>query len=196
MMTELREVRLYGALGRRFGRVHRMAVGSAAEAVRALCVVLDGFEAHLMRYSQPGYHVFSGRYSLAEDDLAKPAGGREVIRIVPAVVGAKRAGVLQTIGGAVLVVAGAAYGAYTGDWATAKVGIQMGAAMMIGGVVQMLSPQRKANGDDKVQNAPSYSFNGPANTDAEGGCVPVLYGQMLVGSVVISGGIRTQDIAV
>ena len=187
-MTALREVRLYGVLGRRFGRVHRLAVESAAEAVRALCVVLEGFEAHLMRHSQPGYHVFSGRLNLGADDLSKPSGQDEVIRIVPAVVGAKRGGVLQTIIGAVLIVAGVYFGV--------PQLVQVGIAMMIGGVVQMLSPQRKANEGDKAQGTPSYSFNGAANTDAEGGCVPVLYGQLLVGSVVISGGIRTQDIAI
>ena len=32
----LREVRLYCVLGKRFGRVHRLAVASASEAVRAL----------------------------------------------------------------------------------------------------------------------------------------------------------------
>ena len=186
-MTALREIRLYGVLGKRFGRVHRLAVDSAAEAIRALCVVVDGFEAHLARYSQPGYHVFSGRQNLSEDDLGKPT-GREVIRVVPAVVGSKRGGVLQTIVGAVLIVAGV----YFGVPQLAQAGI----ALMIGGVVQMLSPQRKANDGDKAQNTPSYSFNGAANTDAEGGCVPVLYGQLLVGSVVISGGIRTQDIAI
>lgn len=193
-MTALREVRLYGVLGRRFGRVHRLAVESAAEAVRALCVVLEGFEAHLMRHSQPGYHVFSGRLNLGEDDLSKPSGQDEVIRLVPAVVGAKRKGLGQTILGAVLVVAGLVLTPY--DPILAPAMVQSGVAMMLGGVVQMLSPQRKANEGDKAQGTPSYSFNGAANTDAEGGCVPVLYGQLLVGSVVISGGIRTQDIAI
>lgn len=195
-MTEvLREVRLYGVLGKRFGRVHRLAVESAAEAVRALCAVLDGFERWLLDHSEPGYHVFSGRANLSVDDLDLPAGTREVIRIVPAVVGSKRNGFLQTVVGAALVVAGAvmtAYGVPGGSMVA-----QAGVAMIIGGVVQMLSPQRGADQSDRQPNQPSYSFNGPANTDAEGGCVPLFYGgPMLVGSVVISGGITTTDIAV
>ena len=40
----LREVRLYGALGREFGRVLHLAVATPAEAVRALRAVLPGFE--------------------------------------------------------------------------------------------------------------------------------------------------------
>ncbi|WP_416348642.1 hypothetical protein, partial [Listeria welshimeri] len=41
---KLRKIRLYGALGKRFGREHRLAVANAAEAVRALGVLFDGFQ--------------------------------------------------------------------------------------------------------------------------------------------------------
>ena len=37
MIERIRTVRLYGWLGRAFGREHRLAVASPAEAVRALC---------------------------------------------------------------------------------------------------------------------------------------------------------------
>lgn len=193
-MEILREVRLYGHLGKRFGRIHHLAVESAAEAVRALCVVIDGFERYVRQHSAPGYRVWSGRANLGADDLAQPVGTREVIRIVPVVEGAKRQGLGQTILGSVLIVAGmvmTAYGVPGGTQVT-----QIGISMVIGGVIQMLSPQRGADGTEQDKNSASYSFNGAVNVDAEGGCVPVLYGEMIVGSVVISGGIRTADIAV
>lgn len=194
-MTQiLREVRLYGHLGQRFGRVHHLAVESAAEAVRALCVVLDGFERYLMTTSSPGYRVWAGRVNLGAEELALPSGSREVIRIVPVVEGAKRQGLGQTILGAVLVVAGMYLTANGGGPIGAAL-TQAGWAMIVGGVIQMLSPQRGADGTEQDKNTPSYSFNGAVNVDAEGGCVPVLYGEMIVGSVVISGGIRTADIA-
>ncbi|WP_310461300.1 tail assembly protein [Sphaerotilus sp.] len=196
-MTQiLREVRLYGRLGKTFGRVHHLAVESAAEAVRALCAVLDGFERHLLLHSTPGYKVWAGRANLAETELAQPVGTAEVIRIVPVVEGAKRQGLGQTIVGAVLVIGGLVYAGMTQDGATAVKAVDIGLMMMLGGVIQMLSPQRGADGTEKDKNSASYSFNGAANVDAEGGCVPVLYGEMIVGSVVISGGIRTADIAV
>lgn len=193
-MEILREVRLYGNLGKRFGRIHHLAVETTAEAVRALCVVIEGFERYVLQHSAPGYRVWAGRANLGADDLAQPVGTREVIRIVPVVEGAKRRGLGQTIVGAVLIVAGmvmTAYGVPGGAQVT-----QAGIAMVIGGVIQMLSPQRGADGTEQDKNGPSYSFNGAVNVDAEGGCVPVLYGEMIVGSVVISGGIRTADIAV
>lgn len=192
-MQVLREIRLYGVLGRRFGRVHRLAVESAAEAVRALCAVVDGFEDYLLAHSRPGYRVWAGSHNLGEPELVQPVGQREVIRIVPVVAGAKRQGLGQTIVGAVLVVAGTLLTPYLPMVGPAMV--KMGVMMMIGGVIQMLSPQHKTTAGDKDKAAQSYSFNGPVNMDAEGGCVPLLYGRLLVGSLVISGGIRTADIA-
>ena len=46
----LRTIRLYGEAGRRFGRVHRLALdtNSVAEAVQALCSQIAGFRAYLM----------------------------------------------------------------------------------------------------------------------------------------------------
>lgn len=194
MTQVLREVRLYGALGKQFGRIHRLAVESAAEAVRALCAVLDGFEAYLCsKRSAAGYRVWAGPHNLAEGDLPKPTGAREVIRIVPVVAGAKRQGLGQVLAGAALVVAGALLTPTFPMLGPAAVKIGFG--MAIGGVIQMLSPQHKVNREESPKGVQSYSFGGAINTDEEGGCVPLLYGRLLVGSLVISGGIRTADVA-
>lgn len=190
----LREVRLYGSLGAKFGRVHHLAVESAADAVRALCVVIEGFEVYLRKHSEPGYRVWAGRHNLDEKELLQPTGSREVIRIVPVVEGAKRQGVGQIIAGLVLVVAGQVIAQYAPG--VGQMVFNAGVSMIIGGVIQMISPQRGADGTEKDKNSLSYSFNGAVNVDAEGGCVPLLYGELIVGSVVISGGIRTSDIAV
>ncbi|WP_420884721.1 hypothetical protein [Achromobacter dolens] len=52
MTQPLTTVRLYGRLGAEFGRLHRLAVSTTAEAVRALRVLLPGLEARL-RASEP-----------------------------------------------------------------------------------------------------------------------------------------------
>ena len=67
-------------------------------------------------------------------------------------------------------------------------------SMVMGGISQMLSPQPKASQPQEApENKPSYSFNGPVNTTAEGQCVPVGYGRLIIGSAVISGGITTDE---
>lgn len=184
----LREVRLYGALGRLFGRVHLLAVNSAQEAVRALCVNYPAFERYLREHSEPGYHVFIGKRNIGETELSEPAGGGDVIKIVPAVAGAKKGGLLQTVLGVVLIVADLVL-FHTG-WLT-----QIGAALALGGVAQMLTPIPKTDAGSQADNKPSYVFSGASNTTAQGSPVPILYGELIVGSAVISAGLSTEPLA-
>ena len=53
-MARLTTIRLYGVLGARFGRVHRLAVQTSAEAVKALCINLDGLESYLLNAKKNG----------------------------------------------------------------------------------------------------------------------------------------------
>ncbi|MEA9794455.1 tail assembly protein [Xanthomonas campestris pv. raphani] len=193
-IPKVRTVRLYGVLRAKFGKEFRLAVASPAEAIRALSVQLPGFQAFLMGAKDRGlkFAVFNGRRNLAQDQLHDPPGD-DAIRIAPVLQGSKRGGVLQTIIGTVLVVAGAVLTAY----GIGIIGIPLvnaGAAMVIGGVVQMLSPTQKGLGtQDSPDNRPSYAFNGPVNMQAQGNPVPVAYGDTWTGSAVISGGIFAED---
>ncbi|EGT4335045.1 tail assembly protein [Cronobacter malonaticus] len=197
-MNELKTVRLYGALGARFGRVHRLVVASPAEACRALSVILPGFEQYMQTAHLRGlrFAVFRGKKNIGQDEL-KHNSGEEDIRIAPVISGSKRGGVLQTILGAVLVVGALALGpvgigAIAGSTAM-SIGL-MGGSMMIGGVVQMLSPQPGglASRQDP-DNAPSYAFGGPVNTTAMGNPVGLLYGEREIGGAIVSAGIYTND---
>lgn len=193
MSEKIRTIRLYGKLGARFGRVHRLAVANAAEAARALCVLLPGFKQELATSEERGirYAVFVGKENVGEDRLHEPP-GRQDIRIAPVLHGSKRGGVLQTIVGVVLVVVGAVI-SYFGGGLGAPI-MKIGAAMILGGVVQMLSPQpRGLSAKDSPNNGASYNFNGPVNTTAQGNPVPILYGRLVVGSAVISGGVYAED---
>ncbi|MDH0740399.1 tail assembly protein [Achromobacter spanius] len=187
MSEKLREVRLYGWLGARFGRIHMLAVSSAAEAIRALCVLIPGFERALADSEAHGvrYACFLGKRNIGEDDLQQLAGG-DAIRIAPVMAGAKRAGLFQTVLGAAMLVVGAI------TWQPWL--MQMGAALALGGVVQMLSPQQRGlSAQDSPQNGASYNFNGAVNTDAQGGPAPLLYGRHITGSATISAGIFAED---
>ncbi|WP_312538252.1 tail assembly protein [Achromobacter mucicolens] len=201
MSETLREVRLYGRLGARFGRLHRLAVGSTAEAIRALCVLVPGFEKELADSEAHGvrYACFIGKRNIGEGEMRHPVGS-EAIRIAPILAGAKQGGLFQVIMGVVLIVAaiyfppamGLALGAQGAI--AAPMLLSMGVAMAMGGVVQMLSPQQKGlSAADSPENGASYNFNGPVNTSAQGNPVPVLYGRMIVGSSVISAGIFAED---
>lgn len=192
--TEPRNVRIYGALGTKFGRLFRLAVSSPAEAIRALCAQIPGFERELMSSKDRGvgYAVFVGKRNIGEDQL-NWKGGVEDIRIAPMLMGAKKGGIFQIIVGVVLVIVGMVATA----WGFGAIGVpltNMGYAMIIGGVIQLLMPSPKGPGDlDKPENRPNYAFNGPINTQAQGNPVPVLYGELIVGSAVISAQINVKD---
>lgn len=183
---------LYGQL-RQFGRTFRMAVRTPAEAIKALCVQIPGFERFLSNAKSRGieFAVFRGRTNLAEKELGFSGEGE--IRIAPVVTGNKRAGGLQTIVGAVLVVVGAIITAFGGG----AVGIPMmkiGAVVAIGGVIQMLSPQAGGLKTSAApENTPGYAFGSAKNTTASGNPVPFCYGKRRVGGAIISAAIYAED---
>lgn len=197
MEQVIRTIRLYGVLGATFGRVHNMAVETPREAIRALCVVIPGFERFLNASRKRGltYAVFSGRKNLLADELEADH-SREEIRIAPMIIGSKRAGALQTILGAVLVVVGVIIGYFSGGTlSTVGYGVaKFGAVMMLGGVVQMLSPQTPGIASKQdADNQASYAFGSPTNTAAQGYPVPLGYGQRRIGGAIISAGIYVED---
>jgi predicted phage tail protein len=187
----IKTIRLYGKLGYRFGRVHRMDVASPAEAVRALCSQLRGFKQFLLD-SKGGYAVFVGKRNIAEGELRDPSGGED-IRIAPFAVGAKSEWV-QVIVGIVLVVVGYVLTAF-GYGAIGMPISNLGWGLIAGGIAQLLIPNPKVNGpSDKAENMASTQFSGPVNTQAQGNIVPVMYGgPVIVGSAVVSAGIEAKD---
>ncbi|AVE07457.1 tail assembly protein [Pseudomonas sp. R11F] len=204
---KVRTVRLYGSLGASFGRVHRLAVRNASEAIHALCILVPGFERFLMESKDLGvtYSIFLGRENIGPDRLKAPSGASD-IRIAPVLMGSKRAGSMQTIIGVALIVAAsyfsgglaASNGTSTLIGATSTTGwtfaANIGISMAMGGAMQLMSPMPKGLGTmDRPENRPSYSFNGPVNTSIQGSPVGLLYGELTVGSAVVSAGIYAQD---
>lgn len=197
-MARLTTIRLYGALGARFGRVHKMAVQTSAEAVKALCVNFDGLEDYLMNAKKNGmtFAVFRGKRNIGVDDFKELAGNSD-IRIAPIMEGAKKAGIFQTILGAVMLVAGVVMTVISGGTASPLAASLMvaGGSMMAGGIYQMLSPQPKGlQGRDDPDNKPSYAFGGSVNTLAMGNPVALLYGEREIGGAIISAGVISEDI--
>ncbi|KFC77393.1 phage tail assembly protein [Ewingella americana ATCC 33852] len=116
----------------------------------------------------------------------------DVIRIVPVIIGSKRAGLFQTILGVALVVAGYALSGFTAGASMALVA--PGIALAAGGVIQMLSPQASglASKQDSANQA-SYAFGGVTNTASQGYPVALGYGRRRVGGAIISAGIYVED---
>ncbi|MFJ3368950.1 tail assembly protein [Pseudomonas sp. NPDC086251] len=182
-------IRLSGSLAMKFFRKrdYLLESGTTNEMFSALRNTVDGFADEIMRMSRAGirFAIFRNRVNVGETELTLK--GTTEIRIVPIISGSKNGGLLQTIVGAAMIVAGAFL------WATPFGAplVSMGIAMVAGGVMQMLSPVPKSPSQQEqatTENKPSYLFNGAFNSTQQGLPVPVVYGQMLVGSSVIAVG--------
>lgn len=194
MQEKMTSIELCGVLGKTFGKTHQRLISKVEDAPKALAATVDGFEKYMISSKRRGltYSVFLGKKNIGKDDLGFPVTG-DVIRIVPVIIGSKRAGVLQTVLGAVLVAVGAVL-SFTPAAAASPFLYQAGAAMMIGGVVQMLSPQPSGLASKQsADNRASYAFGGVTNTAAQGNPVPMGYGKRRIGGAIISAGIYVED---
>jgi len=193
----MREIRIYGALAKFLKRrVFRAEVASAAEAVRFLIANFPQVEKHM---ADQHYRVSLGQRDLDLEEIHDPA-GQQVIKIVPVVAGAGAVG--RIIAGVALIALASvvSFGTLTiGATAIAlnSVVFGIGASLVLGGVAQLLTPTpTTAIGTDSNSDPrKSYSFSSIQNTSRQGTSVPVIYGETIVGSVVISAGIDIAQVA-
>lgn len=182
-------IRLHGQL-RQFGKSFRLAVKSPAEAIKALCVQIPGFERFLSNAKSRGleFAIFRDKRNIGEKELSYNGSGD--IRIAPVLVGSKRGGVLQTIVGAILIVAGVILSAT--PFGAPLVGAGIG--LVAGGVIQMLSPQAGGLKTSAApENTPGYAFGSAKNTTASGNPVSLCYGRRRWGGAIISAAIYAED---
>ena len=157
------------------------------------------------------YQVKVGNYAVNEEEIHHPI-GQEDIHIVPVIagagggtgkilLGAALIGLAFATGGASLTFAQvplANAGALTGvafSSGIAKAAVYLGGALVLSGVSEMLFPIPKPK-EFKSEQDPqlSFSFSGTQNTSRAGTPVPIVYGEIVTGSVVISGAIDTQQV--
>jgi len=188
-------IKLSGSLGKRFGRTHRrlLDVRSFRDACKALSATLPGFDDEVKRLDRLGmrFAIFRNGQNVGEDEFDR--GGAREVRIVPIAEGSKRGGVLQTVIGAVLVATAFAL-SFTPFAGASPFLYQAGGALMLGGVIQMLSPQAKGLSQSAApENLPSYAFGSAKNTTASGNPVPICIGERRWGGAIISVSIRAED---
>jgi len=179
---------LGGILGRKFFRTKEFLLdtGSTWEVFKALRAAVAGFTEEVARLDRAGmrFAIIRNGKNVGEKDF--DLGGIQKLKIVPVISGSKRAGLLQTVIGAVLIAAGTYFGQ---PWA-----VQMGVALVAGGVIQMLSPQASGlKQSASPENAPSYAFGSAKNTTASGNPVPICIGDRRWGGMIISASIYAED---
>lgn len=191
----MRTIKLGGVLGKKFGRQYQLDLYGVHDAMSALCRMRPGFEKFMRGAEERGmvFAVFVDERNIGAEELGMYGRTEGDIRIQPIIQGSKQAGMFQTILGVALIVGGLFTG---GTTSTLGMGLlAAGAAVGLGGMVQMLSPASKVSTETKNDdgNNPSYGFGGAVTTIAQGNPYPLLYGEREIGGAVESGGIYTQD---
>ena len=190
----LKTIKLYGILAKKFGKEFHLAVDNTREAMRALCVQVQGFEHFMLHAHEQGleFAVFQDEQNIGETELDMNTSAK-VIKVVPKVKGAGGNGVLQVILGAILVVVGYFTFGATSPYGVALIGAGIGT--MVGGVAQMLMPQADTLQDENQDgNKANKGFGSAVTTVAQGNPVPVLYGQREVGGFIASAGQYPEDL--
>ncbi|OOF56131.1 MULTISPECIES: tail assembly protein [Rodentibacter] len=198
------KVRFYGAL-KQFGTEFNLEVNNTAEIIRAL----TGQIPNLRQFLQQGlFKVRIGKDYLDRRYLEKGMfyqlkEGMSVC-FTPVLKGAKRAGIFNIVVGAVLIAAswyagGAAGWAYLGasGYGMATMAFMAGASMILSGVSQMLTKMPSMDiGKSESEKKNSTSFSSLSNMAAQGKPMPLAYGRIRTGSLIISQGIETMDVDV
>ena len=212
----LKKVTLYGELAEKYGKDWSLDVNSPGEAFKALSANNQGFR-QFVAYSEErgvGYKVIVGKSYINDySELGDPS-GRQEIKIIPVILGAKSKGLGMILMGALIiggfwvygqsiVAAGEAMGAVTNLGVIDTIGIgvanagtlgsmamRFAGSLILGGIASMLAPTPEVPDGDKPTN---YGFDGAANTAKQGYAIPVAYGQLLIGGTVISSGVSPED---
>ena len=195
----MRKVKLYGKLAEFIG--HKEIDVNVNSVGQAVSFLIHNFP-NLEQYMSPKYYqVKVGNYFIDENEILYPV-GQEDIHFIPVISGAGR-GLGQVLLGAALIgfafaggagIFGAAFAKNLGLFAFTK---KIGFALLLGGVSQLLFPVEQPK-DFKSEEDPKVSFNfsGVQNTSRAGTPVPIVYGEIFTGSVVISAAIDTNQVEV
>ena len=180
-------------------------VSTVAETMRFLICNFPNVEGHM---AQRYYKIVLQNNEVDESELHYPMGGAD-INIVPVIsgaggnfgkifLGAALIGASFLFPGAGLFGTTSAFGAAAGTGIGTTIGTALsavGAVMVLGGVSGMLFPQPQepdfsSEGDPRI----SFNFSGTQNTSRAGTPVPIVYGEIFTGSVVISAAIDTEQV--
>nr|BAR21864.1 phage tail assembly protein [uncultured Mediterranean phage uvMED] len=192
----LHKIKLYGELAEFVGhKEFEVQVDSLQKAVSFLVNNFPQVEA----YMNPKYYqVKVGNYAIDESEIHHPI-GKEDIHFVPVIAGAGRFGKIL-LGAALIGIGFAVGGGLFGSALAKNLGAisfvkKVGFALVLQGVSDLLFPlPQPPKFESEEDPRLSFSFSGTQNTARAGTPVPIVYGEIMTGSVVISTSLDTQQV--
>ena len=211
----LRKLKLYGELAKFVG--HKEFEIKVHSLPQAISFLVNNFP-EVEKYMNPKYYqVKIGNYAIDKNEINDPIGEQD-IHIIPVIAGAggnvgrflvgglligasfffPGAGLFGTTSFAGVSAAGATgAGVVAGSVLGTAIGTGLsaiGAGLILQGVGDMLYPTQDVEFEDNPQI--SFNFSGTQNTARAGTPVPIVYGEIFTGSVVISGAVDTEAVQV
>jgi predicted phage tail protein len=208
----MRVIKVYGKLAKHLGQRSFKAVArTPGEAIKFLLANFPDLRPVL---SEGEYTVSVGRHQLPIGEhpefIGYPVAGSEPIRIAPVISGAGgNAGSILTgaalIGASLLFPGGGLFGgsvfgvaggpiAAAGTLTTVGTALSaVGASLVLTGVANIISPIPKTPEMDSDPRE-NFNFSGVQNVARAGVVVPVIYGEVITGSITISAGLNTEEV--
>lgn len=195
-------VYLHGELGEKHGTCFPLAVKTVREAFHALAVQLEDFEEDVREGAYRIVRTRNGDETEVDEQLLDLGMSDTRVDIYPAMAGAKSSlgkivlgiavigAAVVTAGmaaapGVALLGTGGAMGAGIGFLGLTYGGIAaFGVAMALGGVAMAFAPSPKGLSSEAAAQTSSFIISSPVNSQAQGGPIPIIYGYVLVGSIV------------
>ena len=182
-MSELINVRLYGELGKEFGKEWKIACTSPREAL----AVIQANTQRLMTWLRNNKEKFAhykilvkyrnGKKEYLTQDTYLTANNIISVSFTPVVSGSGN--VAKTVVGVVLMVASYWCGP------AAPYVFQVGLALTIGGVTGLLAGKQKSGNNSGSSNTSHY-FQGVGKNQTQGNPVPLIYGQCKIDPQMLS----------
>jgi|TARA_A100001388_G_scaffold38132_1_gene24099 predicted phage tail protein len=200
----LSKIKVYGRLAKFLGeRTFEAEVKTPIDTFKFLLANFPNLERHM---KEQNYCVKVGKNDIDETQLFDPMGEQE-IKIVPVAAGARRLGrVLAGVAliGVAIASGGAGFALGSGGIgfigtgavpsALAAAAGNFGIYLALSGAAQMLTPVPQPPGVSEDPQSQNFSFSGVQNTSRAGTAIPVIYGEIFAGSLVVSAGIDTVQI--
>ena len=190
----LKKIKVYGTLKKFLGQAEfEVDLNTPREAISFLVCNFKGIEKHMANQL---YTIQVGAKVITEDLLNFIS--QDDIKIIPVVHGnffPILVGIGAILGGSAIT------GTFIGSTLIATALTTIGTTMVIDGVTSMLTPQQdpvspvsNQSSLDPSALASNYSFTGLTNISNAGVPVNLVYGEILVGSIVVSNGVDTVQV--
>mgnify|MGYP001020132544 FL=1 len=188
-------VRFYGSL-KQFGAGFRLDCQTTAEIVQALTSQIPKLRQFIQQglfTVRVGRDYFDNRY--LEQGLSHKLKDDATVHFTPVLKGSKRGGLFGVIAGVAIIAGAIALGPLAGIISTNAAWIvgSVGASLLLGGVAQMLTKMPEMKMGTEKDKKQSTAFSNLSNMTAQGKPMPLAYGRMRVGSLIISQGVETMD---